>query len=311
LRTTLGFRSILIAITILLSFYSCNESSEKSSIKGNKLRITCTTSIVADAVQKICGDKAEVRSLMGPGVDPHSYKASQGDLKLLREADIVFYNGLHLEGKMAAIFEKMGRSMPVYALTDSLDSVDILYYNQGLNPDPHIWFDPMLWSKCLGQVFFGLSEVDPDNKDYYKEELLRFRKELALIDKWALDEISKIPTDRKYLVTSHDAFRYFSEHYGIKVKALQGVSTSAEFGLRDVVNLVAFVCDNNIPALFTETSIPTKFIESVQEGCNNKGCDVVIGGELYSDALGTFGTYQGTYLGVFHHNVEQICKALQ
>jgi len=284
--------------------------SSKSKLESG-LKITCTTSIVADAVKKICGEKAEVTSLMGPGVDPHSYKATQGDLTKLKEADIIFYNGLHLEGKMVGIFEKMARNRNVYALSDSVDQSDILFYNEGQSPDPHIWFDPLIWADALGQIYFGLQSIDPDNKEFYLTQLNRFRKELKLIDEWAADEISLIPNSRKYLVTSHDAFRYFSEHYGIEVKALQGVSTSAEFGLRDVVNLVDFVCDNEVPALFTESSIPTKFIESVKQGCVKKGCEVSIGAELYSDALGTPGTYLGTYLGVFHHNVESICKALK
>ncbi len=304
-------KKTLIALFTLVLFACNNETEKKQNPSDNKLLICCTTTIVRDAVERIAGDQAEVSSIMGPGVDPHSYKASQGDLRKLRDADLIFYNGLHLEGKMADILEKLGQKKAVYALGDSLDRSKLLFYNEGKDPDPHIWFDPMRWSDCLGMIKTGLLEVDPKNKARYNDALLRYRKELALIDQWAQEEINTIPEARRYLVTSHDAFQYFSDAYGIKVKALQGVSTSAEFGLRDVVGLVSFVYDNNIPALFTESSIPTRFIESVQEGCQNKGVDVKIGAKLYSDALGTPGTYQGTYLGVFHYNVEQIVSALR
>lgn len=301
-----------IIVICSLALVSCDSESKKTQASAKDELVICTTTtIVRDAVERIAGDKAKVVSIMGPGVDPHSYKASQGDLRKLREADLVFYNGLHLEGKMADILEKLSQSKAVFALGDSLDKSKLLYYNEGKDPDPHVWFDPMRWADCLGMVKRGLAEIDPDNSNNYHDALLRYRKELKLIDQWAQDEINTIPEDRRFLVTSHDAFQYFSDSYGIEVKALQGVSTSAEFGLRDVVGLVNFVCDNKIPALFTESSIPARFIESVQEGCKNKGVPVKIGGKLYSDALGTPGTYQGTYLGVFHHNVEQIVNALR
>lgn len=300
---------IILVISLVLS--ACSDTAiKKTDAETDKLLICCTTSIVKDAVGRIAGEHAQIVSLMGAGVDPHSYKASQGDLGKLRKADLVFYNGLHLEGKMHDILLKLAKSKEVFALSDSLNQDSIIYYNSD-SPDPHYWFDPELWSQVQGLIAQVLIKNDPSNKEAYLENLQRYRKELKLIDQWALDEISSIDSSKKYLITSHDAFQYFSKAYSLPVKALQGVSTSAEFGLRDVADLVDFVCDNNIPALFTETSIPTKFIESVSDGCRRKGHKVIIGESLFSDALGEEGTYLCTYLGVFHHNVNQITQALK
>lgn len=303
--------SSLLTVLLSVALAGClAPSKEKDSSAAKLLKICCTTSIVEDAVKKIAGGNAHVYALMGPGIDPHSYKASQGDLEKLREADIIFYNGLHLEGKMVDILEKLKKQHPVYALSDSVPVEELLYYGASESPDPHLWFDPMLWSKALGSVYQGLSSIDPENEERYRNNLIRFRKELGLLHAWAEEELNKIPDSNRYLITSHDAFQYFSRAYSIEVRALQGVSSSVEFGLRDMVELVDFVSEKQIPAIFTESSIPVKFIESVQEACKKKGHHVKIGGTLYSDALGEPGTYLGTYLGVFHHNVEQISTAL-
>ena len=268
--------------------------------------------MIRDAVVNITGDSAKVTSLMGPGVDPHLYKATQGDLRQLRKADMVFYNGLHLEGKMTEIFEKFSRQKPVIPVADGVKK-DSLIETKAFSGtyDPHIWFDIELWKKAVRHTAKKIKQFDSSNASYYQANHGRFQEKLTALDTWISGRLTKIPEAQRVLITAHDAFGYFGRAYNIRVKGLQGISTTSEYGLQDVNKLVDFIVGNNIKAVFVESSVPTKNLEAVVQGCKEKGHEVEIGGTLYSDAMGKRGSPEGTYIGMVKHNVNTILAHLK
>lgn len=279
---------------------------------ADKIKVTTTIGQIADAAKNIGGEYVEVSSLMGPGVDPHLYQATQGDLAKLDEADIIFYNGLNLEGKMNEIFEKMAKQKPTHAVGESVPR-DKLKQDED-NPDqmdPHIWFDVPIWKIAVEQVRDGLIDLDPDNKQVYTENAKRYLQELDELHEYALEQIESIPKQSRLLITAHDAFSYFGSAYGLEVMGLQGLSTDAEYGLRDVQELVDVIIERQIKAVFIESSISDRSIQAVIEGAKSKGHEVSIGGELFSDAMGAEGTPEGTYVGMVTHNVNTIVEALK
>ncbi|WP_064091391.1 metal ABC transporter solute-binding protein, Zn/Mn family [Rossellomorea aquimaris] len=294
---------------LILSGCGSNLGSENN---GDKVVVTTTIGQIGDAVKNIGGEHVEVQSLMGPGVDPHLYKAKQSDIGKLQEADIIFYSGLHLEGKMLEIFEKMNEEKPTYAIADSIPKdqlrKDVL---DKTATDPHVWFDIDLWKIALEQVRDGLIKQDPENKEDYIKNTEKYFAELDKLKDYASSELAKVPEEQRVLVTAHDAFNYFGAKYNLQVMGLQGLSTDAEYGLADVQNLVDTLVERNIKAVFVESSISEKSINAVIEGANNKGHKVTIGGELFSDAMGKEGTEEGTYIGMYRHNVETIVNALK
>lgn len=300
----------LLFISMLIAFLSACQPPENVE-EGGKLRIVSTTGMIADAVSRVAGDLAEVESLMGPGVDPHLYKASQGDLAKLGGADMIFYNGLHLEGKMGEVLEKVGRRKPVVAVSDGVEKSRLLEL-EGFSGtyDPHIWFDVQMWSQVVAFVGEKLAGQDPAHAETYRQRAAAYRDELIGVDEWVRSELGKIPAEQRVLITAHDAFAYFGRAYGVEVRGLQGISTMSEYGLRDVSDLVGFISSRRIPAIFVETSVPAKSLEAVAEGCRQRGHEVAIGGALYSDAMGAAGTPEGTYTGMVKANVQTIVNAL-
>ncbi|MFZ2901267.1 MAG: zinc ABC transporter substrate-binding protein [Saprospiraceae bacterium] len=300
----------LFFISLVIAFFPACQPPETLGNEG-KLKIVCTTGMIADAVSRVAGDLAGVESLMGPGVDPHLYKASQGDLAKLGGADMIFYNGLHLEGKMGEVLEKVGKRKPVIAVSEGVGQSQLLEL-EGFSGtyDPHIWFDVQMWSQVV--VFAGekLANQDPGNADTYRQRAAAYRDELIRIDEWVRSELGKIPAEQRVLITAHDAFAYFGRAYGVEVRGLQGISTMSEYGLRDVSDLVEFISSRRIPAIFVESSVPAKSLEAVAEGCRQRGHEVAIGGTLYSDAMGAAGTQEGTYTGMVKANVQTIVHAL-
>ena len=295
---------------LLLLFFACQGSPDSN--ESGKLKIVATTGMIADAVANIGGDSLEVEALMGPGVDPHLYKASQGDLKKLNRADLVFYNGLLLEGKMGEVLEKLGRIKPVVTVSSEIDPTLLL--NSPLYEDaydPHIWFDVSLWKQAVNKVSEALQQHDPDNASYYRQNAQDYQKQLDALHQEVLNEIAQIPDEQRVLITAHDAFEYFGRAYNIEVRGLQGLSTLTEFGLRDVTDLAQFIIKRNIKAVFVETSISERSINAVVEGCRQQGHDVRIGGSLYSDAMGAADTPEGTYIGMVKANVRTITQALK
>jgi manganese/zinc/iron transport system substrate-binding protein len=295
-------------ILVMCLFPFCNANPERDE---TKIRITTTTSILRDVVQNIVGPEVEVISLMGAGVDPHLYKASHGDIGRLSSADVVIYNGLHLEGKMSDVFKKMSRKHKLIAFAEGIDKKEVLAIDGNANVyDPHLWFSVPKWMSCIDYASKELTKLFPEMKDSIEKNTEKYLASLEELSKWIEEQVATIPEHNRVLITSHDAFQYFGRQYGIRVKGLQGISTLAESGLRDVTEMVNFIIDDNVKAVFVENSVPQKALLSVQEGCKAKGHSVSIGGELFSDALGAERTPEGTYVGMLQYNVNTIVKAL-
>ncbi|MBX3356945.1 MAG: zinc ABC transporter substrate-binding protein [Phycisphaeraceae bacterium] len=278
---------------------------------GSPLSVVATTGMIADVARNVAGDRAAVTALMGEGVDPHMYKASPGDVRLLTSADLVLYNGLHLEGRMADVLVKMAQRHPTVQVTDAIpeDRLREPPEFQG-HFDPHVWFDVSLWMLATERTRDALIEIDPAGKPGYNERSAAYLEELARLDAWARERIATIPADRRVLVTAHDAFGYFGRAYGMEVRAIQGISTDSEASMRDINALVDMLVKDRIPAVFVESSVPRKTIEALVEGARARGHNVKIGGELFSDAMGPSGTPEGTYIGMVRHNVDVIVAAL-
>ncbi len=300
-----------IHLVVLLSMVGMGCSATHNE-QADTFRITTTTGIIADAIRQIVRDSAEVQSLMGPGVDPHLYKASQGDLALLTGADVVIFNGLHLEGKMTDVLAKLGRTRPVIAMSDGIARGRVQASTQYENaPDPHIWFDVSLWREAVAYASRRLQQIDTAHAAFYQKNTQQYLAQLDSLHQAVREAMAKIPEQQRVLITAHDAFGYFGQAYAVEVRGLQGISTMSDYGLRDITNLVDYIVKHNIKAVFVESSVPPRAINAVVEGCRSRGHNVQIGGTLYSDAMGASGTPEGTYIGMVHHNVSQIVNALQ
>ncbi len=303
------YKLFAIVLVSVLLHLSCTSSQKE---RTGKLKIVATVGMISDAVKVIAGDKVEVTGLMGPGVDPHLYKATKGDIDLLDNADLILYNGLNLEAKMTEIFEKMRNVKPTVAVAEWI--VDSLLRHppefQG-HPDPHVWFDVSMWKKAVQSVGMALVQNDTINRQIYESNLAVFLDSLDILHRWVAHEMSTIPQERRVLVTAHDAFGYFGRAYNIEVKGLQGISTVTEAGLFDVTHMIDMLVEQKIKAVFVETSVPRKAIDAVVEGCHAEGHNIQIGGLLFSDAMGSAGTPEGTYMGMVRANVITIVKALR
>lgn len=286
----------------------------KKATKQNegKLNIVTTTTMITDLVKNIGKDSVNVQGLMGSGVDPHLYKASAGDVSKLTGADVVFYSGLHLEGKLVDVFEKMGRNSNTIALADVLDKNGLRgseYFAS--NYDPHIWFNIEYWKQITNYLTEELGKLDPDNASFYEDNKEEYLKKLDTLEDEVRQTIATLPVEKRVLVTAHDAFNYFGNEYGFEVVGLQGLSTATEAGVQDVQKLAQLIIDKKVKSIFVETSVPKRTIEALQEAVKSKDYDVQIGGTLYSDALGNSGTDEGTYIGMFRYNVNTIVAALK
>ncbi len=296
--------SCLLGLTML--WITACESP--TAISRERPLIVVTTGMIADMVQHIVRDSADVVAIMQPGVDPHLYKASLGDLEHIVSADYMVYNGLELEGRLSRILHQQSALKPVISVGDSISSG--LIYHQNI-ADPHIWFDVALWRQATLTTAESLGRRDPKNQAYYVQNALAYADSLSLLDDWVRQEISSIPKHRRVLITAHDAFHYFGRAYQIEVRGLQGMSTLSEFGLRDVTDLVDFAVERDIPALFVETSISDRALRAVMIGARDRGHPLAIGGQLYADAMGQPDTDGGTYIGMVKHNVNTIVAALR
>lgn len=299
--------TLTLALIFLLTVTACQK--EQANTNG-KLQIITTTGMIQDIVQNIAGDKADVVALMGTGVDPHLYKATANDLTRLGQADAVFYNGLHLEGKMSEVLEKLGRKKPVFAVTDGIDKSRLRSISE-TQYDPHIWFDVKLWARAAEFASKKLQEVDKPNAEYYKANAEQYLLKLDSLDSWVRQELAQIPAQQRVLITAHDAFGYFGRAYDVEVVGLQGISTVSEFGVQDVIRLTDMIAQRNIKAIFVESSVPKRSVEAVVAGVRQRGGNVNIGGELYSDAMGARDTPEGTYIGMVSANVRTIVNALR
>ena len=297
-------------ILLLLGGCAAAPSAEAPGGAGT-LAIVATTGMIGDVASRLGGVHVTVTTLMGPGVDPHLYKASESDVRKLAEADLVLYNGLHLEGKMGDVLVKLARTRPVVAVTEDLPREQLREPPEFLGQyDPHVWFDVSLWAEILGPIERELARLDPGHAQDYATRRAELQAEFRGLDAWIKERMSTVPERQRVLVTAHDAFGYFGRRYGMKVVGLQGMSTLAEAGLSDVERVVREILDARVPAIFVESSVPRKSIEAVQAAVRARGFTVVIGGQLHSDALGAAGSPAGTYAGMVRANVETLVAAL-
>ncbi|HVS02993.1 MAG TPA: zinc ABC transporter substrate-binding protein [Thermoanaerobaculia bacterium] len=300
-----------VAAALCLTVAACGGPAGAPSA-DRPLRVVTTTGMIADSAARIAGEHATVQALMGPGVDPHLFKASESDVRKLTEADLILYNGLHLEGKMADVLVKVARRRPVVAVSESVPEEALREPPEFAGQyDPHIWFDVSLWAQTLEPIADALAELAPQQGDVFRANAAAYGRELGELDAWVTGRIAEVPAARRVLVTAHDAFGYFGRRYAIEVVGLQGISTLAEAGLHDVERVVDLVVERGIKAIFVESSVPGRAIEAVQAAVAQRGRRVAIGGTLFSDAMGPPGTPQGTYPGMVRHNVETIVEALK
>lgn len=305
------FRLAAAALIVAATITGCLQTPESDT--SGRLRVVATTNIVADLARVIGGDEVDVVALMGPGVDPHLYKASEGDVVRMSNAQVIAYGGLHLEGKMAELFEQMEeRGRHTVAVTDGIDRADLIDSPAfGGNYDPHVWFDVSLWIHAADHLANTFAEMDTANATGYRTRFRDYRRELQETDAYVRERAASLDSTKRAVITSHDAFGYFGRAYGFDVKGLQGISTATEAGTADVQDLAKFVAERQIPALFVESSVPRRGIEAVQAAVRARGFDVVIGGSLFSDALGQAGTPEGTYIGMVRYNVDTIVNGLR
>ncbi|WP_296896031.1 zinc ABC transporter substrate-binding protein [Thiohalocapsa sp.] len=268
--------------------------------------------MVADICRQGAGEHARVEGLIGEGADPHLYNPSHDDVVALQNADVVFYNGLMLEGKMTDMLLRIARrGRPIYAVTETiLEQGDYVMTDAEHLYDPHVWMDVGGWMRAVDVVADALAQYDPTHAASYRANAEAYRQKLEQLDAYARQVIGSIPEDKRVLVTAHDAFNYLGRAYGLEVRGIQGLSTESEAGVQDIEHLVGYLVDNDIPAVFVETSVADKNVRALVEGARARGHEVKIGGELYSDAMGPAGSYEGTYIGMIDHNVTTIARAL-
>lgn len=306
-------RRALLALVALAFAAGCGPVQPPSArvLDGETIRVVTTIGMITNAVERVGGSRVEVDGLMGPGIDPHLYKASEGDLRRLERADVIFYGGLHLEAKMADVLERIGKRRATSAVTDAMPRSRLLRPAQFAGAyDPHVWFDVRLWMLAVEQVRDTLSELDPGSAALYRRNAADYLVELERLDTYVRAQAGRVPEPLRVIVTAHDAFNYFGRAYGFEVRGLQGISTAAEAGAGDVQGLASFIAERRLPAIFVESSVSPRTIQAVREAVRSRGVDVEIGGALFSDAMGNESTPEGTYVGMVRHNVDTIVEGL-
>jgi manganese/zinc/iron transport system substrate-binding protein len=315
----------LALIVIIISIIGYDLSQGRAKRRDNKLYVTVTTTFLGDIVEQIGGAYVEVTRLMGPGVDPHQYQASSSDLDKLTTADLVLYGGLHLEAKLGDVLEQLASSgSPVVDTSSGIDKRNLIYADnatdeQALNEqedeggmyDPHIWFDIDLWRDVVTTIKATLSAHDQVHETEYEQNAQRYLAELDELNAYIIRKITELPENARYLVSAHDAFNYFGRYTGIEVKGIQGINTSVEAGTSDVSNMASFIVEHKIKAIFVESSVSPKLVQALQEAALARGHKVDIGGELFSDSTGSIDTPEGTYVGMYKHNIDTIVNALK
>jgi len=296
-----------ILFFLIFSLASCEKKQD-----SGRFKVVATTTMIADLVKNIGKDSIEVVGLMKAGVDPHLYKASEGDVTKLTTANAIFYNGLHLEGKMVDVFEKMQKSgFQTFAISNGIPKENLVSsVNFSGNYDPHIWFSVENWKFSAQYISKKLSELKPDSKSYFDQNLKNYLTELNSLENQLKTKAETLPKEKRILITAHDAFEYFGREYDFEVVGLQGISTASEAGTKDLLELANIIVNKKVPAVFIESSVPQRTVLALQKAVESKGKKVKLGGTLYSDALGNPNSPQGTYIGMYQSNMETIVKAL-
>ncbi|NMM50947.1 metal ABC transporter solute-binding protein, Zn/Mn family [Paenibacillus aquistagni] len=301
---------LALALSVVLSACGAKEQEGASSkTEKDKLTVVTTIAQIAEPLSVIGGDRIHVESLMGPGIDPHTYNASQGDIQKLESGDMIFYSGLHLEANMVKVFDEISKTRTVVAISESIAPEKLLKDEEGTT-DPHVWFDIDLWKEAINNATEALKKERSQDADFFEANKVKYFEELDKLKLEAQTKLSEIPKDKRVLVTAHDAFGYFGRMLDIEVVGLQGLSTEDEIGLSDIEDTIQTLVTYEVPAVFVESSVNPASINAVIEGAKKQGLDVKLGGELFSDAMGVEGTEEGTYLGMYRHNVETIYHAL-
>lgn len=317
-RLTFLIPALVGLMMLPLLALGCNRSdtpdsdAQTTQAEAGPYQLVSTVGMITDLAAQIAGDRAKVSGLIGSGVDPHLYKPTRDDIQKLLEADVILYNGLLLEGKMAdALIRAATAGKKVYAVTELLDEQYLLTPEdfEGLF-DPHVWMDPAAWSKTVEVIRDKLTEFDPAGEAVYEANAQAVIDQIHALDRYAQEVLHSVPEERRVLVTAHDAFNYFGRRFGYEVLGIQGMSTESEAGVQDIENLVDLLVSRQIGAVFIESTVSERNIRALIEGAAARGHEVIVGGELFSDAMGLAGTYEGTYLGMIDHNVSTIARAL-
>ena len=310
--------SLCLLVLLLMVAGGCQKDNTEDPADANpttekKLHVVATIGMITDILKNIGQDRIDVTGIVGEGVDPHLYKPTAGDVERLKDADIIFYNGLNLETKIiGASHDKMAYNTEVVAVTDGILRSQLRTSSEFLGGyDPHVWHDVSLWMKAVDRVRDTLAQANPNNAEYYRSNAKNYLAALKILHDNLQDLAAQIPAQRRVLVTTHDAFGYLGRAYGFEVRGLQGLNTETEVGVADIRELAAFIIEHRIPAMFVETSTPAQGIEAVQAAVRAKGFEVEIGGGLFADAMGTPGTPEGTYIGLMRHNIDTIVSALR
>lgn len=322
LRRLLSITLALVVVIIGIIGYGLNQNDYQDT--SGKITVTVTTTFLGDIVQQIGGEHVALTRLMGAGVDPHQYQASSSDLMKLTSADLVFYAGLHLEAKLGDVLEKLADSGKPIVNTSQDIPLDQLIYAQGITADeaaqmdvdegvydPHIWFDINLWRIVVAKVVESLKSFDATNAAFYEQNYQHYLNDLHDLDGYIQTQLAALPVNKRYLITAHDAFNYFGRYTGIQVQGIQGINTSVEAGTNDVSATANSIIEHQIKAIFVESSVSPKLIQALQEAVAARGMRVDIGGELFSDSTGALGTNEGTYIGMYRHNIKTIVEALK
>lgn len=299
-------RSILIAFIAALTLPLVGRAMAEPPMK-----VVATTGMIADAARQVGGDLVEVQALMGPGVDPHSYRQTRTDIVAMTRADLVLWHGLYLEAQMEDFFGDLTRKRNVVAVADGLPHEVLRGHDDYENKfDPHVWMSPDLWKRVVEQVQVALTTTRPNAADEFAANAAAHLAELDTLSAYAAESMAAVPADNRVLLTAHDAFGYFGDNYNVEVLGIQGISTESEAGLNRISALVELLVEREITAVFVESSVSDRNMRALVEGAAARGHDVLIGGELFSDAMGPEGTYEGTYIGMIDHNVTVIASAL-
>ena len=300
---------VLLLALPLVSGCGRVEEAVGRDVGAPPLDIVATTGMIGDAAEQVGGGRVDVTTLMGPGVDPHLYRASEGDVELVAGADLVFFNGLHLEAKLSEVLERLERR--TVAVSERFDRSRLLAPPQFAGAyDPHVWFDARLWMQAVERVREALAELDPAGRRQYEANAERYLDDLRALDEYVHEQSRRVPRERRVIITAHDAFNYFGRAYGFEVRGLQGISTVSEAGAADIQEIARFIAERRIPTIFVESSVSPRAIEAVREAVRARGFDVQIGEQLFSDALGNPDTLEGTYVGMVRHNVDAIVTGL-
>jgi manganese/zinc/iron transport system substrate-binding protein len=303
---------IMIALTLLAAACQPAAQAGADDLSQRKIRVVTTIGMITDVVENVGGERVQVTGLMGPGVDPHLFKASERDVTRLAEADVIFYNGLHLEAQMARVLERIeDYKIRTVAVTDYIDRAVLLAPPEFEGAyDPHVWFDVTLWARAVEKIRDTLMDMDPQHVATYQTNAARYLAQLEELHAYVKAQAERVPAQQRVLITAHDAFNYYGRAYGFEVLGLQGISTATEASTSDVQALAELIAKRQIPAIFIESSVPQRNVEAVQAAVRARGFNVQIGGELYSDAMGDSGTPEGTYIGMVRHNTDTIAAAL-